>query len=60
MFLTFTGVTYNGDTVVSNCIIQKEMPDGLHVLLSRNVGWVRIKNDSLKWTSDVNKKNIQV
>lgn len=47
MFLTFTGVTFNGEKVESNSIIQKEMPDGWHILISRNGGWVRIKNDSL-------------
>ena len=48
MLLTFTGVTSNGEKVVSNSIIQKKMPDGWHILLSRNGGWVRIKNESLK------------
>jgi hypothetical protein len=48
MFLTFTGVTYNGETVESTSIIQKEMPDGWHILLSRNGRWVRIKNETFK------------
>lgn len=49
MFLTFTGITFNNETVESNSIIQKEMPDGLHVLLARNGRWVRILTDSLTY-----------
>jgi hypothetical protein len=48
-FISFSGVTCNGNKVVSASIIQKEMPDGLHVLLARNGGWVRILTDSLKY-----------
>lgn len=48
MILTFTGVTYKGEKIVSNSIIQKEMPDGWHILLSINGRWVRIKNLSFR------------
>jgi hypothetical protein len=51
MLLIFTGVTYNGEKVVSNSIIQKEMPDGWHILLSRNGGWIRVKKETLKYDS---------
>lgn len=48
MFLTFKGITYNGKEIVSNSIIQKEMPDGLHILLAINGKWIRIKQESFR------------
>lgn len=49
MRIEFEGVVkHNGEVIKSNCIIQKEMMDGLHILLSVNGRWARIYNESLK------------
>ena len=49
MKIEFEGVAkHNGEVIKSNCIIQKEMMDGLHILLSVNGRWARIYNESLK------------
>lgn len=51
MKIEFEGVTkHNGEVIKSNCIIQKVMMDGLHILLSVNGRWARIYNESLKIT----------
>lgn len=49
MRIEFEGVAkHNGEVIKSNCIIQKEMMDGLHILLSVNGRWERIYSESLK------------
>jgi hypothetical protein len=49
MFVEFKGVVYNEyREIVSNSIIQKEMPYGLDVrLYVEGERWVRIKNETL-------------
>ena len=48
MFIEFEGVTYDNETIISNSIIQKEMPYGLDVRLYHETNrWVRIKNETL-------------
>lgn len=48
MFVEFEAVTYENKTIISNCIIQKEMPYGLDIRLNVNTKWIRIKNETLK------------
>lgn len=48
MKVEFTAVTYENETIVSNCIIQKEMPYGLDIRLNVDTKWIRIKNETLK------------
>ena len=48
MYLEFEAVTYEDEKIISNCIIQKEMPYGLDIRLNVNTKWIRIKNETLK------------
>ena len=48
MYVEFEGVTYDNETIISNCIIQKEMPYGLDIRLNVDTKWIRIKNETLK------------
>lgn len=48
MCVEFEAVTYENETIISNCIIQKEMPYGLDIRLNVDTKWIRIKNETLK------------
>jgi hypothetical protein len=48
MYIEFEAVTYENETIVSNCIIQKEMPYGLDIRLNVDTKWIRVKNETLK------------
>ena len=48
MYVEFEAVTYDNETIISNCIIQKEMPYGLDVRLNVDTKWIRVKNETLK------------
>jgi hypothetical protein len=48
MYVEFEAVTYKNETIVSNCIIQKELPYGLDIRLNVGTKWVRIKNETLR------------
>ena len=48
MYVEFEAVTYEDEKIISNCIIQKEMPYGLDIRLNVNTKWIRIKNETLK------------
>ena len=51
MFVEFEALSYDtNEKIISNCIIQKEMPFGLDIRLNVNTKWVRIKNETLKIT----------
>ncbi len=48
MYVEFEAVTYENEIIISNCIIQKEMPYGLDIRLNVDTKWLRIKNETLK------------
>jgi hypothetical protein len=48
MYVEFEAVTYENETIVSNCIIQKEMPYGLDIRLNVDTKWIRVKNETLR------------
>jgi hypothetical protein len=48
MYVEFEAVTYENETIISNCIIQKEMPYGLDIRLNVNTKWIRVKNETLR------------
>jgi len=48
MKVQFIAEKLNGEVIESNCIIQKEMPGGIWILLNVDTKWVRVKNETLR------------